>query len=178
VDRQFVASVGAIVVGSMLRQRVIEADQAKLRFVGHVSHELRTPLHGCTSQIDLIREFASPQELRKLAPLLDAADVCLESLSDVLNDTLDFSKLNNTSALSANELAAQQMRALTPTDLHSLVEGVTKSVWVRKRRVDVVTADVDHYHARNAQDKVDLILEVEERDTGWRAMADVGGLKR
>ncbi|GAA5991943.1 hypothetical protein JCM10908_002281 [Rhodotorula pacifica] len=179
VDRQFVSSVGAIVVGSMLRQRALEADQAKLRFVGHVSHELRTPLHGCTSQIDLIREFASPQELRKLAPLLDAADVCLESLSDVLNDTLDFSKLTNTAALSPTEVAAQQMRALIPTDLQSLVEGVTKSVWVRKRRVDVVSVDVEHRDEPPVeQDKVDLILEVEERESGWRAMADVGGLKR
>ncbi|GAA5870966.1 hypothetical protein JCM3774_003491 [Rhodotorula dairenensis] len=178
VDRQFVSSVGAIVVGSMLRQRALEADQAKLRFVGHVSHELRTPLHGCTSQIDLIREFASPQELRKLAPLLDAADVCLESLSDVLNDTLDFSKLTNTASLSPTEVAAQQMRALIPTDLQSLIEGVTKSVWVRKRRVDVVSASVDGGQALHEQEDVDLILEVEERDTGWRAMADVGGLKR
>lgn len=58
VDRQFASSVGAIVVGSMLRERAVEADLAKLRFVGHVSHELRTPLHGCTSQIDLIREVS------------------------------------------------------------------------------------------------------------------------
>lgn len=123
-------------------------------------------------------QFASPEELRKLAPLLDAADVCLESLSDVLNDTLDFSKLSNAAALSPAEVAAQQLRAVVATDLHSLVEGVTKSVWVRKRRVELVSNDVEQGDHRKRDEQVDLILDVADRPSGWRAMADVGGLKR
>lgn len=67
-DRRFAGSVGAIIVGSLLRQRAIEADLAKLRFVSHVSHELRTPLHGCNSQIELIREVRLGLRLRVLAP--------------------------------------------------------------------------------------------------------------
>ncbi|BGP39437.1 hypothetical protein JCM10450v2_003390 [Rhodotorula kratochvilovae] len=179
-DRRFAASVGAIVVGSLLRQRALEADLAKLRFVSHVSHELRTPLHGCNSQIELIREFASPAELRKLAPLLDAADVCLESLSDVLNDTLDFSKLSQSLSTSPEEQAEYRRRAFAQSALDALVEGVTKSTWVRKQRVDAVTADLGKAAdgAEPREGKVDLLLEVEERRGGWRAMIDVGGLKR
>lgn len=175
-DRRFAGSVGAIVVGSLLRQRALEADMAKLRFVSHVSHELRTPLHGCNSQIELIREFASPEELRKLAPLLDTADVCLESLSDVLNDTLDFSKLSQTLSTSAEEQAEYRRRAFVVSALDQLVEGVTKSTWVRKQRVDAVTADLAKVD--EGDKKVDLVLELEDRAGGWQAMIDVGGLKR
>ncbi|GAA5994661.1 hybrid sensor histidine kinase/response regulator [Rhodotorula paludigena] len=184
-DRRFAGSVGAIIVGSLLRQRAIEADLAKLRFVSHVSHELRTPLHGCNSQIELIREFASPAELRKLAPLLDAADVCLESLSDVLNDTLDFSKLTQPTSSSEEELAEYRRRAFVQTDLCSLIEGVVKSTWVRKQRVDSVSTDLSKPHLRSglattdaADGQVDLVLEIEERKGGWSGFADVGGLKR
>ncbi|BGP24117.1 sensor histidine kinase/response regulator [Rhodotorula toruloides] len=181
-DRQFAASVGAIVVSSLLRQRALEADKAKLHFVSQVSHELRTPLHGCTSQLELVREFASPLELRKLTPLLDAADVCLESLSDVLNDVLDFSKLDHAAAVSSpRDIAEMHRRALVQTDLSALVEGVAKSTWVRKQRVDLVSGDLSRSQQSTEtaeKDQVDLLLEVEERKNGWLALIDVGGLKR
>lgn len=127
-------------------------------------------------------QFASPLELRKLAPLLDAADVCLESLSDVLNDVLDFSKLDHAAAVaSPRDIAEMHRRALVQTDLAALVEGVAKSTWVRKQRVDLVSEDLakgepDGKSAEKGQ--VDLLLEVKERSSGWRALVDVGGLKR
>lgn len=71
------------------------------------------------------------------------------------------------------------MRALSPADLQGLVEGVTKSVWVRKRRVELVSQDVRRKGSANSGgDQVDVLLEVGAREGGWSAMADVGGLKR
>ncbi|GAA5863031.1 hypothetical protein JCM1840_002443 [Sporobolomyces johnsonii] len=180
-DRRFAQSIGAIVIGSLLRERALASDRAKLAFISQVSHELRTPLHGINSQIELIREFSSPSQLRKLSPLLDVADVCLESLSDVLNDTLDFSKLTNTSP---REVAELQKRSLSYADLALLVEGVAKSTWIRKQRVDLVSADLggvrgDALAAGEVRKAtVDLVLEVEERREGWGVMVDVGGMKR
>ncbi|GAA5903808.1 hypothetical protein JCM5296_003931 [Sporobolomyces johnsonii] len=180
-DRRFAQSIGAIVIGSLLRERALASDRAKLAFISQVSHELRTPLHGINSQIELIREFSSPSQLRKLSPLLDVADVCLESLSDVLNDTLDFSKLTNTSP---REVAELQKRSLSYADLALLVEGVAKSTWIRKQRVDLVSVDLggvrgDALAAGEVRKAtVDLVLEVEERREGWGVMVDVGGMKR
>ncbi|GAA5977708.1 hypothetical protein JCM11641_001384 [Rhodosporidiobolus odoratus] len=173
-DRRFATSVGAIIVGSLLRQRALEADRAKLAFVSMVSHELRTPLHSVNSQIELIREFTSAVELRKLAPFLDAADVSLESLRDVLDDTLDFSKLSNASPAEAADLAR---RALVPADLAGIVESVTKSVWIRKHRSDLVHTDADKPEDPEAQD-LKLVLEVDERKGDWGVLIDVGGIKR
>ncbi|GAA5841100.1 hypothetical protein JCM11251_008018 [Rhodosporidiobolus azoricus] len=177
-DRRFASSVGAILVGSLLRQRALEADRAKLAFVSQVSHELRTPCHGVNSQIELIREFSSPDELRKIAPLLDAADVCLESLRDVLDDTLDFSKLTNSSP---TEAAALARRAAVTADLEGIVDGILKSAWVRKQRTSLVERDVGKPSREDAaadSSKVSLVLEVEARKGGWGVMVDVGGLKR
>ncbi|GAA6026492.1 hypothetical protein JCM10207_003403, partial [Rhodosporidiobolus poonsookiae] len=136
-DRRFAQSVGAIVVSLLLRQRALAADRAKLAFVSQVSHELRTPLHGCASQIELIREFATPRELKKFLPLLDTAEVCLESLRDVLDDTLDFSKLSNAPI----DTVEHQRRSYAPADLEAVVEGVLQSTWVRKQRSDLVNLD-------------------------------------
>ncbi|GAA6060415.1 hypothetical protein JCM10212_002183 [Sporobolomyces blumeae] len=179
-DRRFAQSIGAIIIGALLRERAQDSDRAKLAFISQVSHELRTPLHGINSQLELIREFSSPPELRKLSPLLDVADVCLESLSDVLNDTLDFSKLSNNSM---QESASLQLRSLTETDLASLVEGVMMSTWVKKRRTDLATLDlgsvpIDGRTPLKETGAVDLILEVSEKDNGWEVMTDVPGLKR
>ncbi|KAM0753373.1 hypothetical protein T439DRAFT_379064 [Meredithblackwellia eburnea MCA 4105] len=177
-DKTFVLNCGAVVMGTLLRKRAIEADRAKLAFVSQVSHELRTPLHGISSQVELIREFSTPAQLIKLAPALDVADVCLEALRDVLDDTLDFAKLSN----SAADAEAAYQRSLTPADLDRIAEDVAKSVWIRKRRVDLASVDTQGGKPlpspRGTAPGVDVILEVEERAEGWCTMVDVGGMKR
>lgn len=45
------------------------------------------PCSGVNSQVELIRELSSPDQLVVIKPLLDMADVCLETLRDVLDDT-------------------------------------------------------------------------------------------
>ncbi|GAA5933802.1 hybrid sensor histidine kinase/response regulator [Sporobolomyces koalae] len=177
-DRAFVQNVGTVAMSAMLRQRAIEADRAKLAFVSQISHELRTPLHGINSQFELIREFATPQQLLKLAPLLDTADVCLESLRQILDDTLDFSKLSNNSP---EEIADAQKRSLARNNLETLAEDVSKAVWVRKKRVDLVSADAAGSNGKSIDEtgaKVDVVLEVQERKGGWGVWVDAGGMKR
>lgn len=104
-------------------------------------HLHRTPLHGINSQVELIREFSTPSQLRRLAPLLDTAEVCLESLRDVLDDTLDFAKLTS-STTSEEERQRAHARAVSPTNLEQLLEDVSKATWVRKKRTDLATAEV------------------------------------
>ncbi|GAA6032936.1 hypothetical protein JCM8097_000055 [Rhodosporidiobolus ruineniae] len=177
-DRQFVRNVGAVAFSALLRQRALEAEKAKLSFISTISHELRTPLHGINSQIELLREFSSPEQLLQIAPLLDVADVCLESLRDVLDDTLDFSKLSNNSP---EEIEAATQRSLAKHDLAQIAEDVCKAVWVKKKRVDLVSADAAAAAGRGPQSpqgKVDVILEIEERKGGWGVWVDAGGLKR
>ncbi|GAA6018479.1 hypothetical protein JCM11491_007012 [Sporobolomyces phaffii] len=182
-DRRFAQSVGAVLVGSLLRERARESDRAKLAFISQVSHEVRTPLYGVASQLSLIREFSTPVELRKVAPLLDVAEICVDSLSSVLEDTLDFSKLTNSSA---QEEAFMQNKRVAPTNLVTLVEGVLKSTWIKKKRTDLVSVDLESVlgprpsaaKTGEGEEKLELILEVEDKPDGWDVMTDVGGLRR
>jgi len=109
---------------------------------------------------------------------------------DVLDDTLDFSKLSNNSP---EEIEAAQKRSLARHDLETLAEDVSKAVWVRKKRVDLVSADANASNAQSGKrrkssttsemlpGKVDVVLEVQERgegEGGWGVWVDAGGMKR
>ncbi|KAM0790161.1 hypothetical protein ACM66B_005480 [Microbotryomycetes sp. NB124-2] len=171
-DLKFATVAGSVLASALLRERALAVDRAKLAFVSQISHELRAPLHSVTSQLELIREFSAPHELRKLAPMLDVCDVCLESLRDVLDDTLDFAKQT-----AAPVVAPKLFRV----DLALLAEDVIKATWVRKRRSDIVANDVSNETASKTSMNapgVDVVLEVEQREQGWLAWVDTGGLKR
>ncbi|GAA5941688.1 hybrid sensor histidine kinase/response regulator [Sporobolomyces koalae] len=177
-DGSFARSIGAVLLGSLLRERARESDLAKLAFISQVSHEIRTPLFGVHSQLELIREFSSATELRKLSPLLDVADICAESLSDVLNDVLDFAKVSNSAELEDTE---PQDQRLAKIDLSHAIDLLLKSVWIRKKRIDLASIDLGEAHSlekETASTKLDLILEIDAKEDGWEVMTDVGGLQR
>lgn len=92
-DRIFVENVGAVVIGSLLRKRILAADSAKLSFVSQISHELRTPLHGIGSQLELIRAVAPKSAMKKIEPLLEIGETCCNSLREILDDTVRYSTL-------------------------------------------------------------------------------------
>lgn len=107
----------------------------------------------------------------------------MESLRDVLDDTLDFAKLTS-STTSEEERQRAHARAVTPTNLEQLLEDVSKATWVRKKRTDLVAADVGiskdgaGQSPRTPLPQVDLILEVENRTAGWTGLFDLGAMKR
>lgn len=68
---------------------------------------------------------------------------------------------------------------MTDVNLEELIEEVAKSCWVRTQQ----SANVMHGGAialgtTGAGEKVDVILEVDKRFDDWRAMVDIGGVKR
>lgn len=108
--------------------------------------------------------------------------MCLESLRDVLDDTLDFAKLTSSST-SEEERRRAHSRAVSPANLEQLLEDVSKATWVRKKRTDLVSADVATPNGfaqkpRTPIPQVDLILEVEKRAAGWTGLFDLGATKR
>lgn len=99
----------------------------------------------------------------------------MDTLRDVLDDVLEFGRLSS-SYKSAEELEVVQQRSLKEIDLEKLIEDVTLATWVRKRRVDIVSRNT--LNAEEIREKVDVILEIEDRSDGWLARVDVGGIKR
>lgn len=94
---------------------------------------------------------------------------------------LDFAKLSNTKP---EEIAAAHLRSLSLSNLESLIESVATTTWVRKRRVDHVSSEAKNDLSPVAgvsafgDEKVDLILNIQEREGGWDGLIDVGGMKR
>lgn len=72
------------------QERAEAANQAKSEFLANMSHEIRTPINGMTGMIDLtlLTELTDEQKEN-----LVTAKACAGSLLNIINDVLDFSKM-------------------------------------------------------------------------------------
>jgi signal transduction histidine kinase/CheY-like chemotaxis protein len=67
-----------------------EAAKAKSLFLANVSHELRSPLHGIIGMSEMLKETSLTS---KQAGYVDSIRMCSDTLLAVINDLLDFTKL-------------------------------------------------------------------------------------
>lgn len=72
------------------KERLEEANKAKSSFLANMSHEIRTPLNGIVGMIDLTLLDTLTQEQKGN---LRIAKDCVKSLLDIINDVLEFSKI-------------------------------------------------------------------------------------
>lgn len=75
---------------SQAKEKAEEASRAKSEFLANMSHEIRTPLNGIFGMIALLKDSTLTSDQRDL---LLTAESCSEGLLTVLNDILDFSRI-------------------------------------------------------------------------------------
>ncbi|MCT4372328.1 response regulator [Yangia mangrovi] len=68
------------------RDRAVEGEQAKARFIAIMSHEMRTPLNGMIGALELLTETELGRDQREYVQILRrAGDVLLQHVNDVLD---------------------------------------------------------------------------------------------
>ena len=91
-----------------------EASRAKSAFLANMSHEIRTPLNGIIGVIHLLESATSPEDRHDLIGIISRS---AESLLGILNDVLDFSRIE----------AGQLSLEAEPFDLEAALEEVAET---------------------------------------------------
>ena len=73
------------------RDEALAAARAKSEFLANMSHEIRTPMNGIIGVLSLLRDAPLAEEYRRL---LDGATRSADSLLLIINDILDFTKID------------------------------------------------------------------------------------
>ena len=97
------------------REAALAASRAKNEFLANMSHEIRTPMNGVLGTLQLLRDTPMESDQRDLVA---TANTSAESLLHLLDDILDFSRIE------AGKLALQQV----PFSLAELIQGLKETL--------------------------------------------------
>jgi PAS domain S-box-containing protein len=113
------------VLAAAARNAAVEAARLKADFLATLSHEIRTPMHGIFGMTELALDTPNDAERRAF---LERARGCAETLMGLLDDILDFSRIDAgrlelaDEALDVREVVRQ---AVDPLSVAALRKGLT-----------------------------------------------------
>ena len=89
--------------------REIEMDQMKSQFISNVSHELRTPVTVLRSYIDTLYNYGNEFDEETKTEFIGTLNTEIIRLNSMVNDILDFSRLDSNAKIEKNENDISQL---------------------------------------------------------------------
>lgn len=115
---------------TIAKQKSQAATIAKSRFLAMMSHEIRTPISGMICLLDLMKPYAQQPELYQIHKNLTFSG---ENLLNIVNDVLDFSKLES-KKLEINPQQKIMYKIATvlvqPHAIHAAQKGLDFKLWL------------------------------------------------
>ncbi len=115
---------------TIAKQKSQAATISKSRFLAMMSHEIRTPISGIICLLDLMKPYAQQPELYQLHKNLTLSG---ENLLNIVNDVLDFSKLeSNKLKLHPQEKTLSKIITILvqPHAIHAAQKGLDLKLWL------------------------------------------------
>ncbi|KAL5341061.1 hypothetical protein BJX70DRAFT_74362 [Aspergillus crustosus] len=181
-ELHYFKAFGDSIISEVARVDWATTQKSKSAFMSSVSHELRSPLHGILASAELLGTAALPPQQRHLVGMVEA---CGLTLLDTLNHLLDFSGINNLSALEDSTEGALDtgLTSLeTDFDLGDLVEEVVE-VQYTGQNLPKAAMHLDEPPVPSPQefdtdsDELSVIVRVEDTST-WNIHSVPGAWRR
>lgn len=139
IDNEFfvVLSIDDITVRKRAEEKLIETMALKSQFISTVSHELRTPLACMKESINIVLDQIAGKINKKQRKFLDIAKRNVDRLSRLINNVLDFQKLE------ASEMTCQMQQGKIEPVLDEVYE--TMLTVAKKKSIDLsldITGDL------------------------------------
>ncbi|KDQ15979.1 hypothetical protein BOTBODRAFT_130731 [Botryobasidium botryosum FD-172 SS1] len=180
-ELQYLRAIGVVILGSVLKQRMMLADKAKSLFISNISHELRTPLHGILAAAELL---SSTNLTSTQASYLKTVQACGTSLAETVNHVLDFTKLSGSMKNGGLENSIRPSKV----DLVQLLEETVDGCWIgsRNRAPSEIGsvyapqggANPEAIMSPDVPRHVETILNIGYRRKGWVLNCEKGGIRR
>ncbi|KAL6234381.1 hypothetical protein BDW75DRAFT_241194 [Aspergillus navahoensis] len=181
-ELHYFKAFGDSIISEVARVDWLATQKSKSAFMSSVSHELRSPLHGILASAELLSTTSLPPDQQHL---VDMVASCGLTLLDTLNHLLDFSGINNLTALEdpAQGLSDARMTSLEADfDLGALIEEVVE-VQYTGQNLPKAAIHLNHRSPPSPQEfeaeatELSVIVRVEDMPT-WNVHSVPGAWRR